>query len=153
MTSLGGLYSGSVAPPTTPGSVEQAYYQASRMTVFEIVPLAKATNNIATNQTTSGAASLVLTAGAGVTARVAPQGNTVLDLDVTRAVTLTSAANLSAVTFTLTGIDEWGYNVVHALAGPNANTVVFPKCVKTVVSVTSSATVGSNISVGTEFRK
>ncbi len=66
-----------------------------------------------------------------------------------RAVSLTSAANLSAITFTIKGYSVWGSAMTQTIAGPNANTVNTTKAFKWISSVPPSATSGSTVSIGT----
>ncbi len=133
-------------------SRQQGVGPLGRIAFRNIVPLAAAVNNIALAQHMTAATALTPTAGTGVTAGQAPDGSgsTVYSLDVARCVSLTSAADLSAITFTMVGFDEYGAQLTSALAGPNANTVVFPKAVKSVLSITPGTTDGANnVSVGT----
>jgi hypothetical protein len=57
---------------------------------------------------------------------------------------LTSAANISAITFTITGTDADGVALTEAIAGPNATTVETTGYFKTVTSIAISATLGAN---------
>jgi hypothetical protein len=116
--------------------------------VYDQVPLTKQTANIAALQTTAGAGALVLTAGTGVTKVTRADGTFVYQFDIPRAVSLTSAANISAVNFTVSGYDVYGQPMTALLAGPNANTVNTLKAFFQVSSVTVSAAVGTNTSVG-----
>jgi hypothetical protein len=59
-------------------------------------------------------------------------------------VNITSAANLSAITFTITGTDADGVALVEAVTGPAATTVESTGYFKTVTSVAISATLGAN---------
>lgn len=59
-------------------------------------------------------------------------------------VNITSAANISAITFTLTGIDPDGYTITEDVTGPNATTVESTKYFKRLDSVAISATLGAN---------
>lgn len=68
---------------------------------------------------------------------------------ISRALSLTSGANLSGGTYTARGYDIYGYPVTCTRAGPNANTVNFSKALKYVESVTPSASSVSTVSVGT----
>ena len=68
---------------------------------------------------------------------------------VGRAVSLTSASNLSAINFTVAGYDAYGYPQTQTLAGPNANTVNTTKTFKWIASVKPASTSGSSVSVGT----
>ena len=66
-----------------------------------------------------------------------------------RSVSLTSAANLSGMNFTISGYDTYGYPQTCTMTGPNANTVNSIKTFKWIKSVTPSGTSGSTVSVGT----
>ncbi|KCZ47767.1 hypothetical protein [Hyphomonas sp. CY54-11-8] len=59
-------------------------------------------------------------------------------------VTITSAANISALTITITGTDADGGALTEAITGPNATTVTGTKYFLTVTSVAISATLGAN---------
>lgn len=59
-------------------------------------------------------------------------------------VTLTSGANLSAITLTVTGTDADGKTQTEAITGPNITTVNGSKYFLTVTSVTASSTLGAN---------
>lgn len=115
---------------------------------YDIVPVTLQTAGIAALQTTAGAANLVLTAGTGATQVVNSFGETVIQLDVPRNVTLTSAGNISAVNFTITGRDIYGQLMTVTRVGPNANTVATLKAFRQIISVAASAAVGTNTSVG-----
>lgn len=58
--------------------------------------------------------------------------------------TLDSTANLSAITFTVTGLDADGRAQTEAITGPNNNTVTGTKYFSSVSSVSASSTVGAN---------
>lgn len=119
-----------------------------RVYVFDVVPVTLQTAGLAALQTTAGAGNFTLTAGTGVTA-VTDATNTVrYTLDTPRCVTLTSAGNISAVTFTIYGYDVYGQAMSFSIAGPNANTVATTKAFKSVYRVACSAAVGTNTSVG-----
>lgn len=64
-----------------------------------------------------------------------------------RQITLTSANNLSAVDFTITGTDIYGNPQSEVLAGPNANTVTSVDSYSSVISITTNAAV-NQVSVG-----
>jgi hypothetical protein len=154
--------------PATPGGAAVAGLQAGNDTagsspqfrgvgplgrnyVYDVVPLALGTANLAALQTTAGAGNLTLTAGTGVTS-VVVNGQTRLQFDVPRAVSLTSAANVSAVNFTISGFDIYGQPMSQLIAGPNANTVTTLKAFWQIVSIAASAAVASNTSAGSSDR-
>jgi hypothetical protein len=119
-----------------------------RTYTYDIVPLTLQTAGIAALQTLAGAGNFVLTAGTGATQVVNAYGETVIQLDVPRAVTFTSAADISAVNMTITGRDQYGVLLTQVRAGPNANTVATTKTFFQIISVAASAAVGTNTSVG-----
>lgn len=68
---------------------------------------------------------------------------------LTRAVSITSAANIATVVFTVRGYDLYGMPQTETITGVNANTVNGVKTWKYIASVTPSATSASTASVGT----
>lgn len=80
--------------------------------------------------------------GAFVTAGVA-------QLDVQRQVELESAANLSAIDYTIVGTDEQGREITEVLTGPNATTVATVKDFFTVTSITPDGTDAALLEGGT----
>jgi hypothetical protein len=145
---LGPVYGPAVLNPDEPSPQERGVGPMGRIFFYDIVPAVLGAALLAALQTTAGAANLVLTAGAGVTTRVDGAGVTRYVLDCARNVTLTSAADISAVTFTITGYDIYGQRMTQVRAGPNANTVGTLKAFKEIVSVAVSGAVGTNTSVG-----
>jgi hypothetical protein len=103
--------------------------------------VAAAVGAIAALQTTAGAGNLL------INGTLASGG--VATLDTQRTVGLTSAGNLSAVNFTLTGTDQQGRVISEVLAGPNANTVSSVLNYKTITSIAVSAAVGTNVTADT----
>lgn len=105
-------------------------------------PVTQAADNIALTQTPGAAGNLVLN-GALAAAGVIPA------LSLAYKVGFTSAGNLSARTFTITGTDADGNPQTEALAGPNANTVVTTKYWKSIASIAIDAAAGAALTVGT----
>lgn len=103
--------------------------------------VAGAVGAIAAAQTTAGAGNLL------INGTLASGG--VATTDAQRTVGLTSAANLSAINFTITGTDQQGRVISEVLAGPNANTVSSVLNYKTVTSIAVSAAVGTNVTADT----
>jgi hypothetical protein len=93
-------------------------------------------DGIALAQTMTIAVTLVLEAAAAA-------------LSPARRLTLASAANLSAITFNITGTDAAGApQNVAAFAGPNNNTVTTAELWGSITSIVPSASNGSNITAG-----
>jgi hypothetical protein len=134
-----------------PAPMEKGFGPMGRVFLFDTVPIALATNNIATAQAVAGALPMVLslTPGAGVTLQFTnPDGIPRWILDVPRAVSVTAAAANTA-TVTVRGYDQYGYAMTETLAAPSTSTVTGKKAFKTIVSATTSAAAGSNLSLGT----
>ena len=67
-------------------------------------------------------------------------------------VTLTSAANLAAVVFTVVGKDRNGYGITETITGVNANTVKSRKIYSVITSITPDTTSASTVSAGNPQR-
>jgi hypothetical protein len=80
----------------------------------------------------------------GTQARMVPLGEPVIE----RTVNLTSTGNLSAVTFTVAGYNARGTAVTEDIAGPNNNTVYTTAFYAIVTSVSTSATIGTDVTLG-----
>lgn len=67
--------------------------------------------------------------------------------------TFTSTANLSADTYTITGLDRMGFVITETIAGPNNNTVKTRKVYSKITSIVANNTQGvSTVSVGNPQR-
>lgn len=119
-----------------------------RLFVYDIVPDAAATANLAALQVLAAAGNLVLAAGAGVTQVELSNGQVAYQFDVPRAVSLTSAANESGVNFTVSGYDIYGQPMTEVIVGPDADTVSGKKAFYQVTQIATSAAVASNTSAG-----
>lgn len=95
------------------------------------------------------------TGGSGITTAVAPDASTsggpynpVYVLDTPRAVSLTSASNLSAINYLITGYDEYNIKLTQLVTGPNNSTVNTKKTFHSVLSIVPQSASASTISVG-----
>ena len=84
-----------------PAPMDLGVGPVGRVYVFDVVPQAASTTNIAATQTPAAAGNLTLTAGAGVKSVTNKSGTTVLQLDCPRAVNVTTA---TAAAVTLAGV-------------------------------------------------
>lgn len=113
----------------------------SNIKVLTLTGFVASANNISLAQTTGGAANLTITgalASAGVATLPAPAP-----------VSFASTGNISTVTFTVTGTDQYGYAQTDTVTGINNTTVATTKYFKTVTRIAASGTVGTNVTVGT----
>jgi len=126
-----------------------------RIYVWDVVPQALVTNNIAASQTPAAAGSLTLTAGTSVRSVVRNDGTTVLQLDLPRAVQLTTASGTISTSRTLTvsGYDYYGQPMSEAIAtGTTSSAVANVAGKKAFFQITSIAVSGAlpvAITVGT----
>jgi hypothetical protein len=126
-----------------------------RIYVWDVIPQALVTNNIATTQTPSTAGNLTLTAGTAVKSVVRTDGTTVLQLDCARAVQLTTASGTIATSrnLTVSGYDYYGQPMTEVIAtGTTSSAVANVAGKKAFYQISSIAINGSlpvAITVGT----
>lgn len=73
----------------------------------------------------------------------------VATLDAQRVVGVTSAGNVSATTFTITGTNEEGLTITETITGPNISTTSTTLNFKTVTTVAISGAAAAAVTVGT----
>ena len=126
-----------------------------RIYVWDVLPQAIVTNNIAVTQTPAAAGNLTLTAGTSVKSVVLNTGTTVLQLDLPRAVQLTTASGtiVTSRNLTVSGYDYYGQAMSEVIAtGTTSSAVANVKGKKAFFQITSIAISGSlpvAITVGT----
>lgn len=113
-----------------------------RIYVWDVVPQAAVTNNIAASQTAAAAGAVTLTAGTSVKSVVTPNG-TVLQLDMPRAVKVNCATTARA--FTVTGYDYYGQPMSETITVAVAGTAVTGK--KAFFQISSATIAGSATAV------
>lgn len=122
-----------------------------RIYVWDVIPQALAANNIAASQTPAAAGTLTLTAGAGVTS-VTTNNGTVLQLDVPRAVSVTTGAGSpTSRNFTVSGYDYYGQAMSEVIAssGTASTAVNGKKAFYQISSISVSGGTVVAITVGT----
>lgn len=107
---------------------------------------AASANNIAQSQTPGAAGALTLN-GAAVTNGVAVLAT--VGTPVERQVLVTTAANESGKTLTITGTNAGGSVITETMTGPNASTGATVQFFQTVTAVTVSAAFAGAVTVGT----
>lgn len=108
-------------------------------------------NGICQTQTPSGAGNLTingaLQTGGVATMGVATAGSNQID-PIPRHVSITSDADESGDTYTITGTDRWDNALVETITGPATTTVTGSSNFKTVTQVAVSGAASGNITVG-----
>ena len=109
-------------------------------TLFELVPATKAVMATAVDITGSGAITLTANGSSVLSTSHPGNGSSIYLLDCERGVEIVSTANLTGVTFTLTGYDNYGKQLTATRTGPNNGTGAFLKAVRAIQSMTASGT-------------
>ena len=108
-------------PLDNPSPMDLGIGPLGRIYVWDIVPQAAVTNNIAASQTASAAGAITLTAGTSVKSVVTANG-TVLQLDCPRAVKVNCSTTARA--FTVSGYDYYGQAMTEVITVVTAATAV-----------------------------
>lgn len=143
---LGPVYAPAQRDPNAPSSPQNGIGPMGRVYVWDVLPLTLQATGLATAQAATGGI-VALTAGTGVTTRIAADGTTRYILDCPRNVSLT-AAGANAQTALVVGYDQYGQRMTEAFAAPSTSTVQGNKAFKEILSITFAATPGSNVSAG-----
>ena len=122
---------------------------------FSVVPLTLGAANVCALQTPTGAQALTLAAGTGVTAvTITPNGVNTSALDITggnysRGLQIVGQASVVAVTYTITGYDEYFQLTTCVVTGPTTGTVYTKKCLRYITGIKVSGGTTAAISIGT----
>ncbi len=114
-----------------------------RIYVWDVVPQAAVTNNVALSQTASGAGGVTLTAGTSTKSIVRPDGVSVIQLDLPRALKVNCSTTARA--FTVNGYDYYGQPMSEVITVATAGTAVTGK--KAFFQVSSATIAGSATAV------
>jgi hypothetical protein len=93
-----------------------------RIYVWDVVPQAAITNNIAASQTAAGAGAVTLTAGTSAKSVVLNNGTTAIQVDVPRAIKVNCSTTARA--FTVSGFDYYGQAMSEVITVAVAGTAV-----------------------------
>jgi len=118
-----------------------------RVYIWDVIPQAAVTNNIAASQAPSGAGSLTLTAGTSAKSVVRADGTTVIQLDLPRAIKVNSSTTARA--FTVSGYDYYGQAMSEVITVSVAGTAVTGKKAFFQVSGVTIAGSATAVVVGT----
>ncbi len=136
--------------PNAPSPMSQGIGPLGRVYVWDVVPLAPATNNIALAQAIAGAANAVLTAGAGVTRITMPSGGFGYRLDCPRTLALASSgAGDTTQTVTITGVDYYGQPMTARVTLNGTTPVNTLKAFYVILSAAVSGAMAGNLTIGT----
>jgi hypothetical protein len=142
-------------PLDNPSPMDLGIGPLGRIYVWDVVPQALVTNNVAASQTPAAAGSLTLTAGTSVKSVVRSDGTTVLQLDLPRAVQLTTASGTITTSrnLTVSGYDYYGQPMSEVIATGTTSSAVAnvagKKAFYQVSSIAISGALPVAITVGT----
>ena len=105
-----------------PSQMDLGIGPVGRIYVWDVVPQAAITNNIAASQAPAAAGALTLTAGTSVRSVINAAGVTVLQLDCPRAIKVNGATTARA--FTVSGFDYYGQAMSEVITVTVAGTAV-----------------------------
>lgn len=118
--------------------------------LIDMIPAPVTTNAVATTQTPAGAGNITLVAATSRNLSIVTYQSVtgVLQLDVPRNITITSAANASGTTLTVSGWDIYGLAMTETLNNPNTTTTQGKKAFAYIRSISASGAVAQAITVG-----
>jgi len=108
-----------------PSPMDNGVGPLGRVYIWDVMPQAAVTNNIAVSQTAAAAGAVTLTAGTSVKSVVLNSGSTVLQLDCPRAVKVNCSTTARA--FTVSGYDYYGQAMTETITVSVAGTAVTGK--------------------------
>jgi len=113
-------------PFDNPSPMDLGVGPLGRIYMWDVVPQALVTNNVAASQTPAAAGSLTLTAGTSVRSVVRSDGTTVLQLDLPRAVQLTTVSGTITTSrnLTVSGYDYYGQPMSEVIATGTTSSAV-----------------------------
>lgn len=132
-----------------PSAMDLGVGPLGRIYVFDVVPQAASTSNIAATQTPTGAGNLTLTAGAGVQQVVRNDGVTVYQLDCPRAVAVSLVTGGTARAYTISGYDYYGQPMSEVITSVAAATTNGKKAFYQISSVSGAGASVTAVTVGT----
>jgi len=137
------MYANGNAVLGDPSNMDLGVGPLGRIYVWDVIPQAAVTNNVAASQTAAGAGAVTLTAGTSVRAIVNSAGQTVYQLDCPRALKVNCSTTARA--FTVTGYDYYGQQMTETITVSVAGTAVTGK--KAFYQVLSATIAGSATAV------
>ena len=126
-----------------PSPMDLGIGPVGRVYIWDVIPQAAVTNNIAASQTAAAAGAVTLTAGTSVKSVVRSDGVTVLQLDLPRAIKVNCSTTARA--FTINGYDYYGQAMSEVITVATAATAVTGK--KAFFQVSSATIAGSATAV------
>jgi len=122
-----------------PSQMDLGVGPTGRIYIWDVIPQAAVTNNVAASQTAAAAGAVTLTAGTSVKSVVRNDGTTVYQLDLPRAIKVNCSTTARA--FTVSGYDYYGQAMTEVITVSVAGTAVTGK--KAFYQVSGATIAGS----------
>jgi hypothetical protein len=136
-------------PLEDPSQMDLGVGPLGRVYVFDVIPQASVTSNIAATQTPTGAGNLTLTAGTSVRSVIRADGTTVLQLDCPRAVSVSLVTGGTARAYTITGFDYYGQAMSEVITSVANATTNGKKAFYQISSISGAGASTTAVTVGT----
>jgi len=120
-----------------------------RIYVWDTIPQAQQSANVAGSQTPAGAGSLTLAAGTSSKSVVLANGSTVIQLDCPRAVSVSQVTGGNVVNVTVSGYDYYGQAMTQTISSSPAGTASTLKAFYQVSSISVDGATGTAVTAGT----
>ena len=139
-----------------PSPMDLGIGPVGRIYVWDVIPQAAVTNNIAASQAPAAAGSLTLTAGTSAKSVTRTDGTTVIQLDLPRAIKVNCSTTARA--FTVSGYDYYGQSMSEVITVATAGTAVtgkkafFQVSGVTIAGSATAAVVGTSDVLGLPVR-
>ena len=139
-----------------PSPMDLGIGPVGRVYIWDVIPQAAVTNNIAASQAPAGAGSLTLTAGTSAKSVTRTDGTTVIQLDLPRAIKVNCSTTARA--FTVSGYDYYGQSMSEVITVATAGTAVtgkkafFQVSGVTIAGSATAAVVGTSDVLGLPVR-
>jgi hypothetical protein len=132
-----------------PSPMELGVGPMGREYVWDLIPQTLQAANIAASQTPAASGLLTLTAGTSATSVVKSNGQTVIQLDCARAVSVTQVTAGTARTFGIVGYDYYGQPMTEIITSISGSTVSGNKAFYQIYAISVSGATTTAVTVGT----
>lgn len=153
MTHFGdNLYLGNaVNTPTGPEGEKSGFGVGplGRVYIWDVVPLTLGAANIAASQTPVGAGNITLAPATGTTRVTNGRGESVIQLDVPRAISIFLTAGGTPRAYTVIGYDDYGQKMSEVITTVAAATTAGKKAFKQILTISGAGATVNPITVGT----
>lgn len=143
------IYTSGASAYNNPSPMDTGVGPVGRIYVWDLIPQTLQAACIAASQTPGAAGNLTLTAGTSVQTVIRSTGQSVLQLDCARAVSVTQVAAGTARAFTVSGYDFYGQPMTEVITSIAGSTVNGKKAFYQIVAISVAGATTTAVTVGT----